>query len=565
MFYFEEMPLKVIAKIQGVSVNTANTRLNRGRMAMKDSIEKYEKKHGVRLHSIAFFPFFKWLLKGSEEAMPAKSAVKVAQGISAEVGITINAANTAVAAENAVMTSSAAGSTATVGATTTGIGTKIAAMPVVGKIVSGILAASIVVGLPAAIVSQTADENISIAETTSAYIETLSVSERDTPEHVNSDNPFATLGIQCFTVSGAFKVNVLNVEGDTYYDYNVHIVDRITIDTHERDEEEYDGGMYDIQNAESPSIELEQGYYYWMMVSHDHQTIDAVYFSVAVKDETDNDPNVILSIQTGFPVVHKLLREIEVYSNNYRSAVYTLNYNTAGLVSSLKYVLSDSEYWWEDTFEYNNTGRIIQHRSDDADCTYTYTYDENRLVSYTERYIGEADLQYFMEYDSNGRIIQKTTSGSSPGYVTSYEYDSNNNLAKHSTYKTEASGESEWQNDILYTYDESENVVLSQHRYLSYRLSDDLRELIPYVEEFLSTEIDIYDPLRFQYVPNQDVSAILCLGKDSTGYDCCSISVGKGAQLTIEDGVVVRVESAELRYELIYEDIQGEIVPNPLP
>lgn len=62
MFYFEEMPLKVIAKIQGVSVNTANTRLNRGRLAMKDSIEKYEKKHGVRLHSIAFFPFFKWLL-----------------------------------------------------------------------------------------------------------------------------------------------------------------------------------------------------------------------------------------------------------------------------------------------------------------------------------------------------------------------------------------------------------------------------------------------------------------------------------------------------------------------
>ena len=63
MFYFEEMPLKVIAKIQGVSVNTANTRLNRGRLAMKDSIEKYEKKHGVRLHSIVFFPFFRWLLK----------------------------------------------------------------------------------------------------------------------------------------------------------------------------------------------------------------------------------------------------------------------------------------------------------------------------------------------------------------------------------------------------------------------------------------------------------------------------------------------------------------------
>lgn len=89
MFYFEEMSLKDIAKVQGVSVNTANTRLNRGRLAMKASVEKYEKKHGIRLHTIAFFPFFKWLFKGSEEAMPAKSTVQVAQQISAKTGVSV--------------------------------------------------------------------------------------------------------------------------------------------------------------------------------------------------------------------------------------------------------------------------------------------------------------------------------------------------------------------------------------------------------------------------------------------------------------------------------------------
>lgn len=143
MFYFEEMPLKVIAKIQGVSVNTANTRLNRGRLAMKDSIEKYEKKHGVRLHSIALFPFFKWLLKGSEETMPAKSAAKVAQQISAETGLSISVSGTAIAAE----TSTTVASAATTVASGAGIaGVKAAATSIISKVIAGVVAASVAIG-----------------------------------------------------------------------------------------------------------------------------------------------------------------------------------------------------------------------------------------------------------------------------------------------------------------------------------------------------------------------------------------------------------------------------------
>ena len=144
MFYFEEIPLKDIAAAQGVSVNTANTRLNRGRLAMKDSIEKYEKKHGIRLHTIAFFHFFKWLLKGSDEAMSTKSATKVAQRISAETGLSISASSTAIAAE---ATSATVSSVSTTVASSAGAaGVKAVTTSIISKVIAGVVAVSVAVG-----------------------------------------------------------------------------------------------------------------------------------------------------------------------------------------------------------------------------------------------------------------------------------------------------------------------------------------------------------------------------------------------------------------------------------
>lgn len=77
MFYYDELPLKTIAQAQGVSVNTANTRLNRGRLAVKKSIDDYERKHGVRLHVLAFFPLFRWLLGDTDVQMPPKAAARI--------------------------------------------------------------------------------------------------------------------------------------------------------------------------------------------------------------------------------------------------------------------------------------------------------------------------------------------------------------------------------------------------------------------------------------------------------------------------------------------------------
>ena len=141
MFYFEEMPLKVIAKVQGVSVNTANTRLNRGRLAMKSSIEKYEKKHGIRLHSIAFFPFFRWLFKGTEEVMPDKATAHVVQTISAKTGIdvAVNAGTTGAASFGATATTNT-------GAVAAGCGLQSAVTGMITKVIAGIAAVSVAVG-----------------------------------------------------------------------------------------------------------------------------------------------------------------------------------------------------------------------------------------------------------------------------------------------------------------------------------------------------------------------------------------------------------------------------------
>lgn len=173
MFYFEEMPLKVIAKVQGVSVNTANTRLNRGRLAMKGSIEKYEKKHGIRLHSIAFFPFFRWLLKGTEEVMPDKAAAHVAQTISAKTGIDVagNAGSVGAASFGVAATTNT-------GAIAADVGLKTAATGMITKVIAGIAALSVAVGGVAVYQSANKQDEVS-------SISVVGQRESTAPENIN--------------------------------------------------------------------------------------------------------------------------------------------------------------------------------------------------------------------------------------------------------------------------------------------------------------------------------------------------------------------------------------------
>ncbi len=150
MFYFDEMSIKQIAEVQGVSENTVKSRLNYGKKGIKKSVEEYEKKHNIKLHSFGFLPFMLWLFKDYfAQSMPTASAEIVAEGVAAATGTTIT-----VSAATATTVA-----TATTTATAVGIGAKIAAMPIASKIVAGIVAATIVIGTPTAVVLLNKDDS----------------------------------------------------------------------------------------------------------------------------------------------------------------------------------------------------------------------------------------------------------------------------------------------------------------------------------------------------------------------------------------------------------------------
>ena len=145
MYYFDEMSIKQIAEIQGVSEGTVKSRLNYARKAIKNSVEEYEKKNGIKLHAIPFFPFFRWLFKGAfEGTLPTASAELIAKGVATATGTTVTVGT----------------ATASTVATTTavGIGAKIAALPLATKIVAGVVAAAIVIGGSAAAIIGSKDE-----------------------------------------------------------------------------------------------------------------------------------------------------------------------------------------------------------------------------------------------------------------------------------------------------------------------------------------------------------------------------------------------------------------------
>ena len=86
--YFDEISVKEIAEIQGVSEGTVKSRLNYGRKALQKSVEDYEKKNGVKLRCAGVIPLLLWLFANEASAVSATvtttasaAAPVVAQGI----------------------------------------------------------------------------------------------------------------------------------------------------------------------------------------------------------------------------------------------------------------------------------------------------------------------------------------------------------------------------------------------------------------------------------------------------------------------------------------------------
>ena len=160
LYYFDELSVGEIAKIQGVSVGTVKSRLNYGRKTLKEAVTAYEKKHGVKLHSVPFIPLVLWLLKGTaSKAVPTTVSAGIAESVSAATGTAVaaSAAGTSVAAGSVAAISATAASASGVaagasvasaaGTAAAGIGVKIAAIAVAASVAVGGLGAAGVAGV----------------------------------------------------------------------------------------------------------------------------------------------------------------------------------------------------------------------------------------------------------------------------------------------------------------------------------------------------------------------------------------------------------------------------------
>ena len=127
MYYYDEMSIKEIAQIMGVSENTVKSRLNLARKAIKEKVLDYEKQ-GVKLYSVSVLPFLWYFLRNAAKAEA-------------------NAATATVCTSSVMAAGSAtAAGTATAAAVTGSAATSVVASGVVAKIVSGCLAIAVAVG-----------------------------------------------------------------------------------------------------------------------------------------------------------------------------------------------------------------------------------------------------------------------------------------------------------------------------------------------------------------------------------------------------------------------------------
>jgi len=128
MYYIDDFSVNEIAEFQGVSAGTVKSRLNYARKSVIESVNGYEKKHKIKLHSIPFLPMLKWLFENAKPTMPTETVATIAESVS-------SATRTAIATSSATASLTA----------TTGIVTKIASLPIWTKVTAVIVATTVTV------------------------------------------------------------------------------------------------------------------------------------------------------------------------------------------------------------------------------------------------------------------------------------------------------------------------------------------------------------------------------------------------------------------------------------
>jgi RNA polymerase sigma factor (sigma-70 family) len=196
--YFDEISVKEIAEIQGVTEGTVKSRLNYGRKAVKDAVEGYEKKHGVKLRCAGVIPLLLWLFR----------EISVSNGIS----LTSTTASAAYAAANAATPVVAEGVKA---------GAKAAGKIAAKKVIAGITAATVVAGGVGAAVLLKPEPDpmvwsgygiVSYTQTRRFELTVNEMNDKSISGHLEVSHLYETVHDTAFTGKGTIK------DGDVVYE-----------------------------------------------------------------------------------------------------------------------------------------------------------------------------------------------------------------------------------------------------------------------------------------------------------------------------------------------------------
>ena len=247
--YFDEISVKEIAEIQGVTEGTVKSRLNYGRQAIKEAVEGYEKKHGIKLRCAGVIPLLLWLFR----------EISVSNGIS----LTSTTASATYAAANATTPVVAEGVKA---------GAQTAGKFVAKKVIAGITAATVVAGgVGAAVLLKTEPAPmiwsgygvVSYTQTRRFELTVDEMNDKSISGHLEVSHLYETVHDTKFTGKGTIK------DGDVIYEIvfeDPAVVGTIPAVEYEKMELEYDkdddqfsfDAVYEVemerQGADEPKV-----------------------------------------------------------------------------------------------------------------------------------------------------------------------------------------------------------------------------------------------------------------------------------------------------------------------
>jgi len=155
LYYYNDMSVSDIAEVLGCPTGTVKSNLNYGRKKIKASVDEYEDKNNIKLHSVGVGPLFVWLFRQMGKNSKLPNSLTIYQTACSATGVAASVATVAT-----LSTSIAAATTTTI--VSTGILSTLAA-----KVVIGAVAISVVTGGTVAVVSSVMPNKSDVQSTVS--------------------------------------------------------------------------------------------------------------------------------------------------------------------------------------------------------------------------------------------------------------------------------------------------------------------------------------------------------------------------------------------------------------